>query len=109
MTLPDSWNDLEEYDQRPCSVQLTGILVSETSLSRIEVLSTRFCLAPASSSPSMSSMGLLQRLMTSSSGTEPEAEVSEMVTSHVARASPKGRYWKAPSGGTMTGRMAMFL
>src|SRR5262245_197541 len=58
MTLPDSLKTLEAYDQRPCSVQLTGILVSEASLTRIEVLRTRFCFAPASSSPSIRRTGL---------------------------------------------------
>src|SRR5689334_16828492 len=71
MTFPDCSNAGEEYPQRPCSVQLTGTLVSDCSLMSTEVFNTRFCLAPASSSPSTSSTALAPRLTTSNSGTEP--------------------------------------
>ena len=53
ITCPDSLNALEAYAQRPCSVQLTGIFVSDSSFRSIEVFRTRFCLAPISCSPAM--------------------------------------------------------
>src|SRR4030043_924981 len=71
MTVSESWKAVATLDQRLCSVQLTGMTVSDFSLTRIEVLRTRFCWAPASSSPSRRRTDISPLFMTLSSGTEP--------------------------------------
>jgi hypothetical protein len=54
----------------------------------MEVLRTRFCLAPASFSPSIKRTGLLTRLTTINSATGPAAEISEMTRFPVERSLP---------------------
>src|SRR5262245_25011467 len=66
----------ERYDQRPCSTQLTGIEVSLSAATRIEVLSTRFCFAPINSSPMTKSTGSLPVLRTDNVGTLPPSLTS---------------------------------
>ncbi len=66
----------ERQAQRPASTHETGLLTSWKAPTRMVRFSTRFCLAPTSSSPSTSRMSRSDLLRNSSSGTEPPSEIS---------------------------------
>src|SRR4051794_27066197 len=50
--VPDDPNCRDVYRHRPCSTHDTGRTARDWAATRTDVLSTRFCLAPRSSSPS---------------------------------------------------------
>ena len=80
-------NSAERACQRPRSTQETGMTTFWFAPTRMVMLSTRFCLAPTSSSPSRRSTRPGEALSRSSSGTVPAAEVSVTRTCPPFRAS----------------------
>ena len=82
-------NVRERDRQRPASTQDTGMVSSEFAATRIVRLTTRFCLAPRSSSPSTIRTGVKPRLMNLRSGTLPCSEISVISARPDASASSK--------------------
>ena len=73
--------------QRPCSTQLTGIVSCERAATSTVVLSTRFCLAPTSSSPSSSKSGRSARFVTLRADTTPSWSTSVTTAASLASVS----------------------
>src|SRR5262249_49887305 len=88
---PSEEKCLDLYRQRPCSTQLTGIVVLLRAATSTEVFSTRFCLAPRSSSPSRNRTRESPVLFTSKFGTEPPSLTSSTVPAPVRRPSAERR------------------
>ena len=82
-----NWRDRDR--QRPASTHDTGMVSSELAATRIERLTTRFCLAPRSSSPSTMRTGRAPRFTSFKSGTLPASEISVISTAPADRASSR--------------------
>ena len=78
-------NVFDRARHRPASTHDTGIVRSECAGTMIVRLTTRFCFAPTSSSPSTMRIGLGPRFTTRSSGTLPCSEISVISTAPDAK------------------------
>ena len=89
LPLDPKWRDL--YRHRPCSTQLTGIVVLLRAAIRTDVFSTRFCFAPRSSSPSMKRTRESLLFSTRRLGTDPASPNSSTTMFPAAIASSESR------------------